>query len=363
MTAAGGAGGASAIEQEGTIASGLRHTCLVRNGAIYCWGANDYGQLGLTGMSVALTPQPVPGISEAVSVAAGNVHTCAVRKNRQVLCWGGSADGDPRLGRGPTATIAVGPIPNFSADVVSGGFVSTCAISVSAVSCWGGNDYGVLGINAAGPRDSPTPVYNLSNVVSVSVGPTGHACAVVSTDRRAYCWGRNTFGALGDGTTTDSSAPVPVQNLSGAVKVAAGSYSTCALLLTGQVSCWGNNSAGELGDGTSMQRLDASTPDVSQVTSVRAGAGHWCVVQKTGHVACWGQNGGHQTGSAAAGNVLAPYVVPGISDAVAVSPGSLFTCVLHRDGKASCWGDKNDVGQLGNGTMAPSASPTPVLLP
>jgi len=314
-------------------------------------------------MSMALTPQPVPGISDATAVAAGNVHTCAIRKNRQVLCWGGGGDGDPRLGRGPTASTGVGAIPNFSADVVSAGFVSTCAISGSTLSCWGMNDYGVLGINMTGPRDTPTPVVNLSNVVSVSVGTTGHACAVVSSDRRAYCWGRDAFGELGDATTMDSSIPVPVQNLSGAVKVAAGSYSTCALLLTGQVSCWGDNSAGELGDGTTMPRLDPSTPDISQVTSVRAGSGHWCVVQKTGHVACWGQNGAHQTGSATGDNVPAPFVVPGISDAVAVSPGSLFTCVLHRDGSASCWGTKNDVGQLGNGTMAPSTDPTPVLLP
>jgi len=61
--------------------------------------------------------------------------------------------------------------------------------------------------------------------------------------------------------------------------------------------------------------------------------------------------------------VLAPFVVPGISDAVAVSPGSLFTCILRRDGSAACWGDKNDMGQLGNGTMAPSTAATPVLLP
>ena len=359
---AGGMGGSSAPQEfEFTIASGLRHTCLVKAGRIYCWGDNSYGQLGIDGLSVALVPVAVPGISDARVVAAGNVHTCAIRQGGQVLCWGGSAAGDPRLGRGDTAT-GVGELSGFNASAISAGFVSTCAITGTTVNCWGYADFGVLGNNSAVPSSAPTPVVGLTNAVAVSVGPTGHACAVVTPDRRVYCWGRNASGALGDRTTMDSGVPVLVQNLAGAAKVAAGSYSTCALLVTGQVTCWGDNSSGALGDGTMMERLDPVTPSIDDVKVLRAGNGHWCAVQNSGHVACWGQNGSHQTGSSQDGNVLAPFIVPGLSDVVAVSGGTGFTCARRQTGDVSCWGT-NNMGQLGNSTVAPTTTPTRVMLP
>jgi alpha-tubulin suppressor-like RCC1 family protein len=160
----------------------------------------------------------------------------------------------------------------------------------------------------------------------------------------------------------DSGVPVLVQNLAGAAKVAAGSYSTCALLVTGQVTCWGDNSSGALGDGTMMERLDPVTPSIDDVSILRAGNGHWCAVQNSGHVACWGQNGSHQTGSSQDGNVLAPFIVPSLSDVVAVSGGTGFTCVRRQTGDVSCWGT-NNMGQLGNSTVAPTTTPTKVMLP
>ena len=204
----------------------------------------------------------------------------------------------------------------------------------------------------------------LINFVSVSVG-SGHTCGL--TDRGgAMCWGANTNGQLGDGTTTDRYTPVYVKGLSTGVRaISAGSTHSCALLTTGGVKCWGNNNRGQLGDGT---KIDRWTPvDViglaSGVASIEAGGLDTCAVTIGGGAKCWGSNNGGRLGDGTTIDRWTPVDVVGLNSGVAKirtnDAGGAHTCAVTTSGGAKCWG-WNQFGQLGVGNTNGSNVPVDV---
>ena len=116
-----------------------------------------------------------------------------------------------------------------------------------------------------------------------------HACAVTAGGA-LVCWGRNTYGQLGDGTTTSRATPIGVSGLGGGIAaIAAGSNHSCALTAAGGVVCWGRNTYGQLGDGTTTDRWTATAAVGigSSVTAVAPGVFHTCVLTASGDVMCW----------------------------------------------------------------------------
>ena len=163
----------------------------------------------------------------------------------------------------------------------------------------------------------------------------------------------NRFGQLGDGTTTDSPVPVTVAGLPDGIRaISAGGIATCALTRDGGMKCWGSNSAGQLGDGSTV---NSSAPvDVlgltSGISALAAGPDHTCAVARAGGVKCWGNNGGGQLGDDSAANMSSPVDVYELdTEVVALATGYDHTCALTRAGGVKCWGS-NFYGELGDGT-------------
>lgn len=238
------------------IAAGSRHTCArSERGSVWCWGSNDYGQLGDGTMgSERHTPTRVPGLDDAAEIALGQVHSCARRATGTVWCWGNNGSG--RLGSGMAETASPSParVPGLS-DIVqlTLGFNFTCARRTSGgVLCWGDNRTTQLGSGGSEPyRITPGPV-SLPAVRAVEISAGGvHACALLEDDT-VWCWGRNSDGELG--VETYRGVPIPVPGLRGVVQLAMGMYHSCARSGSGTVWCWGNNLTGELGDDTTTSR-------------------------------------------------------------------------------------------------------------
>src|SRR5260221_8815504 len=183
-----------------------------------------------------------------------------------------------------------------------------------------------------------------------------HTCAI-GDDGSVQCWGLNRNGQLGDGTTTNRSAPVPVRNLASVISVAAGEVHSCALLSNGFVNCWGDNSQGQLGNGTtSPSATPVTVSGLVNATALSSGFDHNCAVRADGTVWCWGRNDFGQLGSMAGSVSLAAVQVPSVGGAVSVAAGFLHTCALLASGTVECWG-LGSVGQLGNGVSNNSAHP------
>ena len=128
----------------------------------------------------------------------------------------------------------------------------TCAVRADGtVACWGDNSYGQLGDGTNVDSTAPVAVTGIANAISISSG-FNYTCAARS-DNSVACWGANGSGQLGDGTIVDSSIPVTVTGLTNATSVAAGSSHTCAVRSDDSVACWGANGSGQLGDGTNTE--------------------------------------------------------------------------------------------------------------
>jgi alpha-tubulin suppressor-like RCC1 family protein len=315
--------------------AGVAHTCAVsRSGGMACWGENADGQLGVASTSPRVSPIAVSRFSKGVvSGGAGDFHTCAVTVGGGVACWGDGTDG--KLGDGsivdrnvPVTTSGLaGRLGTRAAALAPGAACHTCVVTTGgAAQCWGNDSAGQLGDGGAAINQG-TPVAPTgygSSVAAIAVGQS-HSC-LLTNDGGVYCTGSNTYGQLGDGTTTDRSTPVVVGSLSTAASaIAAGAWHTCALSTAGAVYCWGNNSNGRLGDGTTTTRLSPVLVDglTSGVVAIAVGSSHSCALKTDGSVWCWGQNSTGALGDGTTTGRPSPVAVASLGSGVAaVTAGS-----------------------------------------
>ena len=250
-----------------SVAAGVSATCAIDSmHRLLCWGANEFGQLG----DGTTTPSSMPagmvvfpdGALNVNAVAIGWHHACAVRMDGTLWCWGANDLGQlgPGVGAAPGIPIQVPGIADAIA--VACGREFTCVVHrTGAIDCFGADDQGQLGSGMTMPS-SPTPlrVMSVSDATSVSAASAGtHACAVRMSGLLA-CWGGNASGQLGDGTTMPRNAPVMIAMPTDASAVAAGGIAadgtghTCALDHEGRVWCWGDGALGQLGTGDYLSR-------------------------------------------------------------------------------------------------------------
>jgi alpha-tubulin suppressor-like RCC1 family protein len=240
------------------IATGASHACaLTSDGVVSCWGDNAFGQLGDGTQDAANQPVDVAGLSgDTIAIGAGDNHTCAITSQAALQCWGSNEFG--QIGTGMTGNVYLEPtaVTQMTEGVASvdGGASHTCALRTEGgVRCWGLNVSGQLGDSSNNQRPTPVSPSGLSSGVSqVDVGQH-HSCVRLESGA-ARCWGANTAGQLGDETNDDRNAPVDVSGISGGLTdIGVGGNHSCAVQ-TGSAFCWGANASGQVGDGTKENR-------------------------------------------------------------------------------------------------------------
>jgi alpha-tubulin suppressor-like RCC1 family protein len=345
-----------------TMALGLNFACrLSAAGVAYCWGNNAGGELGngTTAFRRSLPTVVVGGIV-FTSLTAGQYHTCGLTAAGAAYCWGDNIDG--QLGDGTTTSRLV-PVP-----VAGGGpFVSLtagirnhmCGLTASgAAFCWGSNTNGQLGDGSTVQRLTPVAVQGAISFTTLSAGYAA-TCGLDKTGT-AYCWGINDNGEVGDGTTIQRLAPVTVEGGLRFRTITVGGAQGCGLTSSGAAYCWGGN-APDLGNGD-VNETHAPVAVVGgySFASIVAGGSHTCGVTTAGTAYCWGYNPDGQLGDSTSTNRFIPVAVSGGLSFATLFANSPNTCGLIAGGAAYCWGN-NAYGQLGNPIVGGSAVPVRVV--
>jgi alpha-tubulin suppressor-like RCC1 family protein len=354
------------------VSAGGSHTCaLAGDGRVYCWGDNQFGQLGDGTRTNHSSPKVVAGTLRFVQVSAGAHHTCAVTADNWAYCWGwNNGQLGTTVGDGLTPAVAGGR--RFVR--IRAGTHHTCAINPYGVAfCWGKRAFGELG----GGDNYITPVRVGGGLSFRSVIAGGVFTCGVTTSDKGYCWGYNGDGALGDGTRTDRSKPVAIAGgLSFRSVIAGGGLieevygelvdetHTCGLTTDNLAYCWGQGTQGQLGDGTSTLSRVKPFRVVGGLHFGQLIAGYYysCGVTTTKVAYCWGEGDSGQLGDGTTSysrNV--PTKVAGglLFAGVSAGPVGSHTCGITTGNKIYCWGD-NAFGQLGDGTTTRRLSPVKV---
>lgn len=345
---------------------GFDHACGTTTDSLaYCWGSGTVGELGTgTRITVRSTPIAVEGGRRWRHVTTGAAFSCGVTSDLKAWCWGGNLHGE--LGDGTTTDrlhmVQVAGGHKFRQ--IRAGANHACALDTSNVAwCWGFNLFGQVGDGStAHRRTSPVRVAGSHTFVELS-GRTHHTCGLTSAGK-AWCWGRNESGALGDGTKTNRNVPKAVLGGLTFSQLNAGGLHTCAVTTGHKAYCWGLNLDGQLGNGTTDTLLTPHAVAGGQsFASVSAGSNHSCGVNLSGLGFCWGRNQNGQLGVGVfSGTHLLPEAVSGGRTWQFVRAGASTTCGVTTDRRGFCWGE-NNVGQLGNGTQNQSAVPVAVAPP
>ena len=291
------------------VSAGAQHACaLGPAGELYCWGANDRGQLGTGDRNARSAPTVVPSNVRFAQVSAGATHTCAISSDRRMWCWGAGDHGG--TGAADTADLLIPRAVETQVRFVdvAAGARHTCAVDTGGIAhCWGRNDRGQLGDASFFDRRLPgRPVFGEARFRDLEAGST-HTCAI-SMENRAFCWGSNAFGELGEGAPpfADGGAvtPYPVRGETGARAITAGVNFACLIDDFRSAWCWGRGNEGQLGNGSRFDYVVPHRVNAADLLSsfipflaVSAGLNHACALTDVGAVYCWGRGDRGQLGA------------------------------------------------------------------
>ncbi len=366
------------------VALGGGHSLvLLTDGSVRAFGNDYFGQLGdgdESGRSVAV---PVLGLADVTGVAAGGYHSCGLRRDGSVWCWG--ANWARQLGHISTSTCTrFGFVCTPMATRVAGigpalligtGYCHTCVgLADRSVVCWGCGGDGQLGrvpadtcrdawTRLSGPCSAaPIVVSGLSGAIGLSLGEN-FTCGLMPSGQ-IECLGGNRVGQLGDGTTTDRMATVPVVRVTDAVQVSASGRHAAAVLSDGSAVGWGQSTglglAGSPCGAAECSPLAEPLNGGVGVAEVRVGGAHLCYRRADGGVACLGSNDVGQLGDGTAASRAVPAAAIGLTPARRLFVGAGHSCVLLLSGVMRCWGAGAE-GQLGNGAFLDSSVPVDVV--
>ena len=427
-----------------SLTAGDSHTCVLDTGNViggggpivsavsnvkaYCWGNNQYGQVG---DGTTTTPKTTPvGVdmvgfmlpSSFRTINAGGYHTCAIGDNDVTYCWGLNNGG--QLGDNSTndasrpKAINQGNIPTGETlEMLSLGLYHSCAIASNAKAyCWGQGQYGQLGNSGTGGSYTPVAVSQGAIPTGIGIANMGtgsyHGC-VRGSNGKLYCWGQNTYGKLGDGTTTTPrTSPVAVVDAAGAntYEINIGNNTLTRTLTPGTTSISvspipahvrGTVSInikrltdGVLSNSVSFVYSNFPAPSISNVNPntigqaggetvsitgtnflnyglstfefISAGDNHSCGIGQ-GWVFCWGQGTNGQLGNGGTTQSLTPVAISRgqIPEGVRftkITTGTSYSCGIGDNGLAYCWG-LNNTYQLGDGTLTQRTTPVAVTMP
>lgn len=294
-------------------------------------------------------------------MAAGKQTTCSLDTNGKAWCWGFTGWGN--IGAG-SDTADDNPSPRAVAATPSGSAFTmismaslrdseqhTCGVRDNGTLwCWGDNSYGESGSNNAivSSQQVPVQAHPGPHYTAVATGKN-HTCAL-HNDGTAWCWGSNGYGELGNGTTDNSYAAVRVLGGGRYTSLVAGHDFTCGLRTDGTAWCWGMNVDGQLGSPGGYSSVPRQVSGSNRYTTLSAGKENACGLRADGSAWCWGSFSYGLLGTGpVTSNADQPVAVLGNIDFVNISVGSYHTCGVDKDGAAWCWGWNNqDALGLGN---------------
>lgn len=340
------------------LSSGTFHSCLIRDGALSCWGGNYDGQLGQGDNVSRGSPTAVGEAADWIAVDAGESGTCAIRASGALYCWGYDPIASDRL-----EPVQIGSDEDWARVAV--GYEHFCAIKTDGrLYCWGYDGYGQLGNGAEDTSDHELPQQIGSDTTWVDVMATIDASCAIAADGSLYCWGEDGNGQLGNGneSTDTAHSPQAVPGLEDVALITAGDQveSTCAIDASGGLYCWSYNNDGQLGTGelTTVHSPTLVGEGMSRVAISNSA----CAIDDGGSLHCWGDN---EYGQRGAGDrdpsIVTPTEVEDDRTWIEVAAGNRFMCGLADAGNGVatpfCWGS-NDGGALGQGALDTYLEPT-----
>jgi alpha-tubulin suppressor-like RCC1 family protein len=356
------------------ISAGNSHSLAIdKNGRAWGWGANTSGQLALGGIISVFTPVSITGAAKTFcQISAGDGFSTAIDKNGRAWAWGNNAGGNLGINSVTSQNSPVsvlGTVRTFC-KITAGGAVNSTSFTLALdkygrVWSWGYNGVGQLGINSVTSQRTPVSVLGgVKTFCEISNGVNQAFALAIDKNGRAWAWGVNGNGQLGNNSTISQRTPVSVL---GAVKtfckVSVGGFHSLAIDKNGRLWAWGNNSNGQLGNNTSANSVCTPVSVLGAIKTfchIAGGNSQSVAIDKNGQAWGWGFNGSGQTGDGSATDRLTPVSVQGQKKTFCkIASGNGVTLSIDNYGRLWAWGF-NGNAQIGDGSTIPKRTPTRV---